>query len=175
MLRLLARKIGHIGHGFQKTVNHREWRAQFVRHIGHKCGAGGVELLGLADVAGNQQQLIGLKRCARNQQRALADATVFGQGDFDFGGVFQRLIEKIKKLGLAHDIAQNAVPVGGRVQIQMQHCQMVHPADAPAFIENQNAVGNGFGGTVEALQGRAQLLFALFAAFGLAQKRVENR
>ena len=117
LLLLLGGQGGHIGHGFQKAVNHRERGAQFVGYIGHKGGAGGVELLGGADVLGNQQFGAGFKSGAGERQHAVA---LFAAGHADFDAArrgFQRLLQKLVEFGHAQQIGQNAHPIAFDIQI----------------------------------------------------------
>ena len=78
------------------------------------------------------------------------------------------------EFGCADEVFQNSVLIKGAVEVQVLRCGAVEPFDAAVGIEQQYAVGNGLGYSVEVEQGGGELLLSFFAAFGLREQSVED-
>ena len=159
-------QVGMVGEGFEEAVDDGERGAQFVRDVGDEGGAAGVELFGAADVLADEELVVFVEG-GEDELQGAAGLFAVRQGEFEGVGVFARLLQEAVEFGVAHEVGQDVAAVAV-LQVEVVGGEAVHPVDAFVRVEDDDAVGQGFGGAGEALQGLGEFLFAFFAGFRLA-------
>ena len=126
--------------GLDKTGQHRQRRANFVRDVGDKIAAHCLGLLERSDVARDQQQpSFAIRVQVHRQLDRPRRRTLTPRHDEILLIIMAGKISG--KARVAYQIAQVLLQIAFRLETKMCRCHLVEPFDLPACIEQHNAVG----------------------------------
>jgi hypothetical protein len=132
-----------------ETQGHRQRCLQFVRDIGNEVAPHGGQLLQLGHVAHQQQGAPGGER--RGLQ--LQDAPRIALGlELQRHAAMVGTVEVGQELGFAQQMGDAAAGIHRGLEPEADFRLQVHPLDGAVAVEDQHAVGQGFGGAAEAQQ-----------------------
>ena len=152
----------------RKPGQHRERRAQFVRHVGDEIAAHRLELVESRDVA-RQQEL--LRVAVGNDLHRKDRAAAARRAQFKWLRVIAGL-DVGDEFRLAHEVDHRLAGVGLDVEVEMGFRSVVAPFDPIVGIENDHAVGmraRGLAKTHERL-GKLLVLAGLYALETVQQR-----
>ena len=123
-----------LAHGLEEPHQHRERRAQLVRHVGDEVAPHDVDALGLGDVA-RQEHL--LRLAERDELQCKREARIAG----DANGLFAWLSQVFDELRVAHEVGDVLAEVGAALEPELRLGGAVVPLDAVRAVEDHHAVG----------------------------------
>ena len=161
MLVLLGRQVQRL-QGFDKTHQHRQGRADFVRDVGHEVAAHGLGLLQRRDVARQQQvppHPVGVD--VHRQHDGPRGRAVAPRHQHRVGEVLVRPVAAEGRI--AHQVADRLLDVALGIKAEMALGHAVAPLDVTFGIHQHQPVGAGLQrrqNVLHALLGRSGSLFA---------------
>ena len=123
--------------GFEKTGEHGERSAQFVRNIGDKIAAHAVEAVGLRHILDlHEPPVAGIGNHVDRQHAVLGTIRAQRQWPAEIG-----FLQVVNKLRLAHQIDDRLAAVGADHQPQLRLGRGVAEKNVIILIEQDNAIG----------------------------------
>ena len=148
--------------GLHEARQHRERRADLVRHVGDEVAPHGFGLLDRRDVA-REHQLLALAVGAQlDGQARQAGAIAQARGDDDIVRPVLRC-QVSGEVRVAQQVADELQHVALRVDGEVARRIVVAPDDAVAVVEQQHAVGRGLQRIQDVLQAHGAVLRRLLA------------